>query len=83
MTDGATWNVRVNVAHSGAGGTTVDLLGPDYKETLYDARSDFSVDFTGVPDGEYDIQVQYGNTTVSGEVTVKGENAETTVDVGL
>jgi hypothetical protein len=81
MTNGATYTVRVNVSGSGAGTTVVDLIGPKYNSSDAGTSSNFYVDFTGVPDGDYTARAVYGNTTVEGSVTVAG--ADTSVDIAM
>jgi hypothetical protein len=83
MTDGATYTVTVNVTGSGAGTTVVDLIGPNYNSSDGGTTPNFSVYFSGVPDGDYTARAVYGNTTVEGYVTVAGADASVDIAMGL
>ena len=78
-----TFTVTVSVSGSGAGSTAVDLYGANYNQSNVGYGSDFAVQFSNVPNGDYTARAQYGNTEQTTSVTVNGADASVSIAMGL
>jgi hypothetical protein len=83
VTNGATYTVTVYVTGSGDGSTFVDLQGANYNQSQYGTGTDFRLDFTGVPDGDYTARATYVSTERRGYVTVNGGDTSVTIPMEL